>query len=115
MPTSMSDGPVVLLLRAPQMSGSDLAWALAACVLCPLTPGYLSMGARVQEIPPGVAIIFLMQSTRCRPRREVPPDLGPDSAGPSISEREKHYRARTLPSLSLLHPSHGEPSALALL
>lgn len=64
---------------------------------------------------PGVAIILLMQSTRCLPSREVSPDLGPDSAGPYISQWEKNCRASTLPLLSLLHPApHGEPSALAL-
>lgn len=36
--TSLSQGSVGLLLRSPQMSGSNLVWALATCVLWCLPP-----------------------------------------------------------------------------
>lgn len=92
-----------LLLRFPQMSGSNLVWVLAAWILCVCLLGHLSIWVRVQEISHGVAIIFLMQSTRCLPSREFSPDLGPD-VGPYISQWEKNYRASTPPPMGSLLP-----------
>lgn len=83
--TSLSPWACGLLLRSPQMSGSNLVWVLAAFVLCCLpceAPEHV--GQSVGNSPWDSHHFFLMQSTRCLPSREVSPDLVPDSAGPYI-------------------------------